>query len=152
MSQSFEFLVRAYCLTCVSAGIIQEFFAPVGSKKIMRGITGLYMIATVLHCLGAFSLDTMQPIVPQTENMPQTPSYTDLLLEQTKANLEKSCTEVLAQNNITAQVQVELESTLQGDISIRRILLTGEKVEGADAILSAFSAKEILWQTGEAYG
>lgn len=152
MTQSFEFLVRAYCLTCVSAGIIQEFFAPAGSKKIMRGITGLYMIATVLHCLGAVSLDIVDPIVPQPANTPQTPSYTDLLLEQTKTNLEKSCETMLAQKNIAAQVQVELDTTLQGDISVQRILLMGEKVEGAEEILSVFSAKEILWQTGEAYG
>ena len=152
MTQSFQFLVRAYCLTCVSAGIIQEFFAPGGSKKIMRGITGLYMIATVLHCLGQISYDAATPIVPQTADAPQTYSYTDLLMEQVKTNLEKSCEEVLAQNNIPAQAQVELETTLQGDISIRRIVLTGEKVEGANEILSAFSAKEILWQTGEAYG
>ncbi len=151
--QSFSTLVRAYCLTCIFTGVLQEFFSSGSSRKIVQSITGLYMIATLLHCFTGVSFEAPLPVIqPQVVQGTAESQYDDALREQIRQELEHSCEERLRQENISAQAEIELNVTEHGDISIRQIRLIGEPTQRAEEILSDFSAKEILWQTGEAYG
>lgn len=151
--QSFSTLVRAYCLTCIFTGVLQEFFSSGSSRKIIQSITGLYMIATLLHCFTGVSFEAPLPVIqPQVVQDTAESQYDDALREQIRQELEHSCEERLRRENISAQAEIELNVTEQGDISIQQIRLIGEPTQRAEEILSDFSAKEILWQTGEAYG
>lgn len=151
--QSFRTLVRAYCLTCIFTGVLQEFFSSGSSRKIIQSITGLYMIATLLHCFTGVSFEVSLPVIqPQAVQDTAESQYDDALREQIRQELEHSCEERLRRENISAQAEIELNVTEQGDISIQQIRLIGVPTQRAEEILSDFSAKEILWQTGEAYG
>lgn len=151
---SFRTLVRAYCLTCIFTGVLQEFFSSGSSRKVIQSITGLYMIATLLHCFTGLSFEPPQVsnVSPQAAQDTADGQYTDALLLEIQHDLENACETRLQQANISAQTEIELNVTDQGEISIQRIRLTGEPSPQAEEILSDFSAKEILWQTGETYG
>lgn len=154
MMHSFSALVRAYCLTCIFTGVLQEFFSSGSSRKVIQSVTGLYMIATLLHCFSGLSFEPLpsSTVSPQVSQDAANYPYTDTLLLEIQHNLENSCETRLQQANISAQAEIELNVTDQGDITIQKIRLIGESSPQAEEILSDFSANEILWQTGETYG
>ena len=152
MMQAFRRLVRVYCMTCIAAGVLQEFL-PGENKKILRSVTGLYMIVAIILCIRQIPFSQIvQP--PPTETIEST-TQTDpdeIMLNQVRQQLERSCETLLQKHDIQAKASVELQLSPQGEITIRQIRLKGEPTEEAQAILSAFSAQEILWETGDAYG
>ncbi len=152
MMQSFRTLVRVYCMTCIAAGILQEFL-PGGNKKILRSITGLYMIAAMLSCIRQIPMPQViqKPKTEPIESTIQT-DPDEIMLNQVRQQLERSCESLLQKHEIQAKASVELQLSPQGEITIRRIRLKGEKNEEAETLLSVFSAQEILWETGDAYG
>ncbi len=154
MMHSFSALVRAYCLTCIFTGVLQEFFSSSSSRKVVQSITGIYMIATILHCFTGVSFEppTSSIVPPQISQNSANVQYADALLDEIQHNLENACEKRLQQANISAQATIELNVTDQGDITINQIRLIGEPSPQAEKVLSDFSANEILWQTGEPYG
>ncbi len=150
--ESFRMLVRAYCICCITAGIVQEFLSSGESKKVMQGLTGLYMIATLLSC----GKDLTFP-VPWSNPEPSVApascyTYNDMVLQQAKEEMEHSCTEMMRKEDLNVQAKFELEVTPQGEVSVQQIHLLGEQSAKAESIAKLFAAKEILWEPGEAYG
>lgn len=150
--ESFRMLVRVYCICCITAGIVQEFLSSAESKKVMQGITGLYMIVTLLSCVKTVTFP-----MPWSNPTPSAPpvasnTYDNMVLQQAREQMETSCTEMMREENLEVQTKFELDVTPQGEVSVRRIRLIGTPTPKAESIAAIFSAKEILWETGEEYG
>ena len=147
--QSFSMLVRSYCFSCMLAGVMQQFFVSSTGKHCIRGITGLYMAASLLLCLHqlpGLPLPSGQavPAQQQTETL-----YTAQMLTGTRQQLETACDRILQGRGLPGGARVELAVTPQGEIRVACITLPGPPHPEAEALLSIFAAEQIRWQTGE---
>ena len=152
MMQSFSFLVRSYCGACILAGVLQQFFVSDTGKRCIRGVTGLYMAASLvlcLHQLPGLPLPSRQavPAQQQTETL-----YTAQMLAGTRQQLETACDRILQGQGMFGGAQVELAVTPQGEIRVACITLTGPPHPEVEALLSIFAAEEIRWRAGETNG
>ena len=150
MMQALQTLVHTYCAACLASGILQQF-GPAGSgKKIMQSVTGLYLIAAVLLCSGQvrFSLPALPAQAPAAA---AAPGQDALLTGPLTETLAQACNRILQEEGIAARASVTVQVSPAGLVTVETISLAGEPDPRAAALLADFQAKQILWNTGEAY-
>ena len=50
--ERFRALTLSYCLACLAAGAVREMIPDGESRKVIKTLSGLYILLAVLHALG----------------------------------------------------------------------------------------------------
>lgn len=148
--ERFRALTLSYCLACLAAGAVREMIPDGESRKVIKTLSGLYILLAVLHALGAAGPLSL-PAVSLPAAAPAAESdYTAAILARAQENLEAGCSSRLAELGLPCVVRMELACT--GDtVEVKRITLccetalSPEQVQQAEAIARSYGANAVVW-------
>jgi hypothetical protein len=126
MSTSFQSITLAYCLACLTSGAVRELLPEADSRKVIKAISGLYILLVILHGAGdiraagiSFALPQEQPSASENTN------YTDSVIDETKSRLESSCENQLASMGMTVKLDFALTER-DGNVTVANIAVTSD--------------------------
>ena len=105
-------LTFAYCIACIAVGIVRQITPQSSnSRRVIKAVTGLYILLTLLHCItgaaeqsAAFSLPAAGSAVNAQAD------YTNEILSQAQSSMEKACDSELAKAGLPCTVSLTLKS------------------------------------------
>ena len=151
--QTFRTLTGAYCLACLAAGLVRELVPAGESRKVIKALSGLYILLAVLHAAGAagevaFTLPQL-PAAPAAAE-----TYETDVLAQAQQTLAEDCGRQLAALGIPARAAFRLEKA--GDtVAVAQITLYAEDTlspeqrQQAQDVARGYDAAAVCWAESE---
>ncbi len=161
MMERFRSLTVAYTAACLVTGAFRQLMPESSGKKVIKAVTGLYILLTVLHGMlgvGQIAADFSWQDIPSSAGAAEAGAadskYSAQLLRDVQKQLEENGAALLREQGISADVSAALECG--GDtVGVARLTVTTASAlsdaqkEAARSALSGFAPAEILFQTEE---
>ena len=148
-----ETLTVAYCVACLTAGMAQNIISSADSQKIIKAVSGLYILLTVIHCIAGTAAAGASIVLPkmQSSEMTDAEAYQSSILEQAGQQLAQRLEQELAQIGIRCQIHLDL--CRQGNtVTVQRITvetnaeLAPEQKQEAQDVLLPYQAGSIVYK------
>lgn len=153
MSRSLAALCRAYCFACIVSGVFQMFVPVTDTKKIIKLVSALYIISSVLTQIpkpdalsGVYDCDSEVPAVTVRK-------YEAYLLEAIEEKLAVSFREKCEANNICASADFRLQAE-EGHVVVQEVIVECDNPAACEVlytILQEYAPHSIQWK-GECCG
>lgn len=151
--QTFRTLTGAYCLACLAAGLVRELVPAGESRKVIKAVSGLYILLAVLHAAGAAEeVSFTVPSLPEVPAAAQT--YETDVLAQAEETLAEDCGRQLEALGIPAHAAFRLEK--DGDtVAVAQITLyaeenlSPEQRRQAQDVARTYGAAQVCWAESE---
>ncbi len=118
-------LVQTFCTSCIVGGMVLRLFSGSASKKCIKAVVGLYILATLVRPLQQITLPV--PELPKAEAYSTASGRDDFeqtVLGRGKDALEQHAEQTLRERGIDVDVSLTLQSGPAG-VYVERILVAG---------------------------
>lgn len=102
--QTIRLAVKAFCIACITGGLIVRLIPGDGARKCIKAVAGLYIVVAVLH-----AFENAVPVWPRQKvslpaAAPQVSSFEDGVLAQSQAALEEYYAAVFRASGMEVQL------------------------------------------------
>ncbi|MCI2046674.1 MAG: hypothetical protein LKJ90_03020 [Faecalibacterium sp.] len=151
---TFQSLTLCYGLACLTSGAVQEMMPQAESRKVIKAVSGLYILLVLLHGASDLSAAGLSFSLPEAESTAQSTAYRQDVVEDTDVRLEAGCNTQLEAQGLAAKVNFTLaqrESNVYvslAEVSSQNRLSPEQKQEVLD-VLKDYAPARIVFQNGE---
>ncbi len=155
---TFQSLTLCYGLACLTSGAVRELMPQAESRKVIKAVSGLYILLVLLHGAGDLSAAGLSFSLPAAESAAESAAegtaYRQSLVEDTDVRLEEGCNAQLSAEGLAATVDFTLtEKQSSVFVSLAEVSSTSrlspeQKQEVLD-VLKDYAPARIVFQNGE---
>jgi hypothetical protein len=147
---TFKAVTLAYCIGCISCGLLRELIPEESSRTVIKALSGLYILLVVMH--GIKTVSPLKFSEDESQHQAQSTAYQESVLADTKHKLEQGCERQLSAKGIEATVEfvlLEQQQTVCVDaitVYTAHSLSDTEK-QNVESILADYAPGTIFYQS-----